>query len=115
MLGAIKAVKYLIDGSTQFNILHGSKKGSTKEHSWNTFTSDKFLIDAGRKKPNPLIIKCPKCGKEGRVNEYHPRAERADVTRFYVKHEYVGGYWGTINRVRRFRRCYFNRDQRFPN
>lgn len=116
-MGAIKRVQYLVDGSTRFNVIHGSKRG-TVEHSWATFTADKFLVPERiviPKKRAPEIIKCPKCGMKGRVNEYHPRKERVDVTRYYVKHEYLGGYWGktTSKKIKRFRRCYFNRDLRY--
>lgn len=68
-----------------------------------------------RTRPNPLIIKCPVCGKEGRVNEYHQRLkERPDQTRFYVKHENIGGTWGK-SKLKRFRRCYFSRELRYRN
>lgn len=101
------------------NAIHGSKNARiVVEHSWTTFSPDKFLIQNNNdvKKPrDPLMIKCPRCGKFGRVNEYHPRkGTRPDVTRFYVKHEYIGGYWGKVEKVKRFRRCYFSRENIIP-
>lgn len=116
---AIKSVRFTIQGQTLFNVIHGSKNGHAGivEHSWSTFAPDTFLVQEVRKKREPMYIKCPRCGKEGRVNEYHPRINtRPDVTRFYVKHENIEGFWGKKNksRVKRCRRCYFSRRQIAP-
>jgi hypothetical protein len=120
---AIKRVNYDLRGNTLFNVIHGSKNArAVVEHSWATSTPDKFLIaptistvietkdeiKQRRKYRSPYIIKCPKCGQEGRVNEYHQRLRvRPELTKFYVKHEYIGGTWGK-SKLKRFRRCYFN-------
>lgn len=110
LLAAIKSVTYLLSGEIRFNVIHGSKNGrTTVEHSWETYSPDMFLVKTLPKKRNPEYITCPMCGKEGRVNEFHPKIHtRPDKTRFYVKHEYIGGTWGKT-KYKRFRRCYFNK------
>ena len=119
-LAAIKSLRYELNGSILINAVHGIGRGiRTVEHSWHTIEPDKYLVVASeaktktkiKTKRNPQYITCPKCGKKGRLTEFHPRIkQRPDKTRFYVKHEYIGGRWGTGKYpIKRFRRCYFNK------
>src|SRR5215510_6661572 len=107
---AIKSVKYTLQGQTLINVIHGSRNGKTTvEHSWQTFAPDTFLVSGTKRKNNPEYITCPKCGKTGRLNEYHPSIKtRPDLTYLYVRHEFLPGFWGAEkNRVKRYKRCYF--------
>jgi hypothetical protein len=81
------------------------KDGS--KHQWARYDS---LNDAGKQpeKPHdPKIIICPKCGKKGRINEYHPYTKRPGVVVYLVTHGYLDGTWGKGNNIiRRRERCY---------
>lgn len=132
----IKRVNYDLRGKTLINVIHGSKDSKdTVEHSFATFEPDRYLVPPAqshtntlstiietkeeikqrKKDRNPQYIKCPRCGETGRFNEYHPRLDkRPEMTRYYVKHEYLPGYWGSVDKVRRFRRCYFSKESLIP-
>ena len=68
----------------------------------------KSFWDVGQRKPrNPTRIKCPKCGKIGRINEYKPNIrKKPEIIAYFVAHEKVKGIWGKNKTVARLRRCY---------
>ena len=81
-------------------------------HEYSQFNS---LEDMGRQaKNNPIRIICPRCGKRGRVGEFHSHTgKRKEITNFYIAHEKIGGTWGTgKGKTNRVRRCYiYNTDK----
>lgn len=63
-------------------------------------------LDSKVKRYNPRIIKCPRCGKKGRINSYHPDStNNPQVVRYFVVHEKLEGTWGKSKLSKR-RRCY---------
>lgn len=74
-------------------------------HSWAEYKS---FWDVGQRKPrNPTRIKCPKCGKIGRINEYKPNIQKKpEIVAYFVAHEKVKGIWGKNKTVAKLRRCY---------
>lgn len=121
-MAAVKSTTYQTDGRVLINAIHFNRNSTSTivEHSWYTFEPDKYLVNNNnvtiieatvRKSKEPKIVKCPRCGKRGRINQYHPNIkERPDLTKYYVKHEYLPGRWGTgktCPKIKRFKRCYF--------
>ena len=74
-------------------------------HSWAEYKS---FWDVGQRKPrSPTRIKCPKCGKLGRINEYKPDIrKKPEIVTYFVVHEKLKGIWGKDKTVARLRRCY---------
>jgi len=74
-------------------------------HKWAEYKS---IFDIGRGKGrNPIKIKCPSCGKIGRINEYKPDLKKKpEVVAYYVAHEKLKGTWGKNKTVSKLRRCY---------
>jgi hypothetical protein len=104
-------------------------KDGSKPHRFASYSSIYDIGHPDKLKPNPRIIKCPRCGKEGRVNaqrrfilhrytvlkrqnkdgskEYEktkPQWREAYThIRYIVTHEKLPGSWG--HRVDKRRRC----------
>ena len=55
-------------------------------HRWAEYKS---FWDVGQRKPkNPTRIKCPKCGKIGRINEYKSDIrKKPEIVAYFVAHE----------------------------
>jgi hypothetical protein len=68
----------------------------------------KSFWDVGKRKPRkPIRIKCPRCGKMGRINEYKPDLrERPENVAYFVAHEKLEGKWGKDKAISKLRRCY---------
>jgi hypothetical protein len=62
-------------------------------HRWSEYRS---FWDVGKRKPKkPTWIKCPRCGKMGRINEYKPDLRnRPEIVAYFVAHEKLEGKWG---------------------
>jgi phage FluMu protein Com len=86
------------------------------EHKWTTYDSLYGGTKPDKLKPNPKIIKCPRCGEMGRVNSQRrylmnkagdqtkPQWNNDDrYIRYIVTHEKLRGNWG--HRVAKRRRC----------
>ena len=74
-------------------------------HLWAEYKS---FWDLGKRKPRkPIRIKCPRCGKMGRINEYKPDLhERPENVAYFVAHEKLQGKWGKNKAIAKLRRCY---------
>ena len=115
IMAAVQSTTYQTDGRVLIKAVHFSKNGSTTvEHSWYTFEPDRYLVPniiEVKKGKNPEIVTCPKCHKQGRLNQFHPDIKhRPDLVAHYIKHEYLPGLWGTgktCRKIKRFNRCYF--------
>jgi hypothetical protein len=60
-------------------------------------------------KKTSKIINCPKCGKKGRLNQYHPdKTNHPDMINDLVIHEAINGTWGKRGTMKKRRRCYLS-------
>jgi hypothetical protein len=98
---SIVSVERLSNGGTLMMAIHQGEI----EHKWTEHPS----IFEPRKVPNPILMTCPKCGKQGRVNEYHPYKRRPEIVAYYIAHEQIHGYWGKKSKIRRLKRCYITK------
>jgi hypothetical protein len=74
-------------------------------HCWAEYKS---FWDVGRRKSKkPIRIKCPRCGKMGRINEYKPDLhKKPENVAYFVAHEKLKGKWGRDKTIAKLRRCY---------
>ena len=71
-----------------------------------------FLMERGKKKRDPKMIKCPSCGREGRITPYRPRKHKQFYKwKYYIVHEPIEGYWGKDHKFKKRRRCYMKTEQ----
>ena len=83
------------------------KDGS--KHQWARYDSINDAAKQPSKPHKPKIIICPRCGKKGRINEFHPYRKRPGIVRYHVTHGYLDGTWGKgDNAIRKRDRCYIN-------
>jgi hypothetical protein len=56
-------------------------------HRWAEYKS---FWDVGKRKPRkPITMKCPKCGKMGRINEYKPDLhKKPEIVAYFVAHSH---------------------------
>lgn len=109
-------------------IMESRHKDGSSPHRYTSYPSI-YDIRPDKSKPDPKIIKCPRCGKEGRVNaqrrynlhryevpkrvnkdgstEYERAKpqwrESPEHIRYIITHEKLPGTWG--HRVAKRRRC----------
>jgi hypothetical protein len=52
---------------------------------------------------------CPKCGREGRIDNYRPKkAKHFYKWGYLIVHEQIEGFWGKNHKIKKRRRCYMN-------
>lgn len=104
--GIQRAVELLPKTGTLMKIRHPDGK----EHRWAEYDS---IYDVAHQptKRNPTIIKCPKCGKRGRINHYHPKKRHPEIVRYLIVHDKIGGTWGKQKYTKRDR-CYLKPEHR---
>ena len=67
-------------------------------HRWAEYKS--FWDVGQRKARKPITIKCPKCGKMGRINEYKPDVHnKPEIVAYFVTHEKLNGKWVRIKQL----------------
>ncbi len=84
-------------------LLWKAKHENGTHHVWTEHPS--FFIQ--KKKRLPTKIKCPKCGKIGRVNAF-THSNNSYKINYYVAHEQRPGTWGKKGTMKRMRRCYIS-------
>lgn len=108
------AVEVLPDGGVLLMVAHEDGK----IHKWAEYAN---ILDVTAKKKkksrSPTFIKCPKCGKKGRLNwarDIHAaKDERPFTIKYIVIHEKIRGTWGKEKKVaKRKRHQTFTPDQR---
>lgn len=71
-----------------------------------------FLMERGKKKKDPKMMDCPKCGYEGRIANYRPKkAKQFHKWDYLIVHEQIKGFWGKDHKIKKQRRCYMTTEQ----
>ena len=77
------------------------------------YPSISTFLDRNKKQQNPKNIECPVCGKRGRIGNYRPSKDKNfHIWKYFIVHEHIEGYWGKKNKIRKYKRCYLNDEQK---
>lgn len=80
--GIMMPVEFLPKAGVVIKVIH--RRGN--ECRWARYGSFEELGIHPDRKRSPRVITCPKCGKEGIVNEYQPDKRRPEHIVYYVRH-----------------------------
>jgi endogenous inhibitor of DNA gyrase (YacG/DUF329 family) len=100
--GNIRSIEFLPKSGVAMECMH--KDGL--KHEWAEYNSMEAVEKKNQTKPrNPKMIKCPKCGKRGIVNQYTPDKKRPDRVVYYFRHGKI-----TYGKTRKQDRCYITKE-----
>jgi hypothetical protein len=76
------------------------------------YASISSFMERGKKKKDPKMMDCPKCGQEGRIGNYRPKkAKQSHKWHYFIVHEQIEGFWGKNQKIKRRRRCYMRTER----
>jgi hypothetical protein len=105
--GIEKPGETLPDNGVLIKVIHTD--GNICEFAEYPSVSTFFVRD--KRSQDPKIMKCPVCGKMGRINSYRPdKDKRFYKWKYQIVHEQLEGYWGKKQKVKKYRRCYMKTD-----
>jgi hypothetical protein len=76
------------------------------------YASISSFMERGKKKKDPKMMDCPRCGHEGRIGNYRPKkASQSHKWDYFIVHEQLEGFWGKNCKIKRRRRCYMKTER----
>jgi hypothetical protein len=106
--GVEKHSEVLPDRGALIKVIHDDRKIC----EFVEYASISSFMERGKKKKDPKMMDCPKCGHEGRIGNYRPKkAKQSHKWDYFIVHEQIGGFWGKDHKIKKRRRCYMKTEQ----